>query len=189
MVHCSSPHSLDVRTAHPTSRENSMTQLIRAVRYGDSLTIITHIFTVKSNYDAWRDGAPDAPQFPLFVFSENETKDECLEEFKKSVKAHPFQDELDMYLVQTGGSLYYGLKQIEVQFVETLKEAFGWTEDVVISYPVSERFSNEQEPSTYEYPLKTPEQIVANILAGVLFPTKISRDLYNDHVAQMRSLR
>ena len=166
-----------------------MTQLIRAVRYGDSLTIITHIFTVKSNYDSWKDGTPAIPQFPLFVFSENETKDVFVEEFKKSVKAHPFQGALDMYLVQTGDSLYYGLKQIEVPFVDALKEAFGWTEDVVIDYPVSEKFSYEQNVSTFEYPLKTPEEIVVNILAGKLFATQASRDLYNDHVAQMRSLK
>jgi len=165
-----------------------MTQLIRAVRYGDARTIITHIFSVDSRNASSEHEGPAIPQFPLFVFSENETKDVFAERFKDEVKAHPFQGALDMYLSQTGGSVYYGLKQIEVQFIAALKEAFSWTEDVVIEYPVSEQFSYEQDLSTLQYPLKTPEQIVVNLLAGTIFPHKADLDLYKDHVVRLRSV-
>jgi len=166
-----------------------MTQLIRAVRYGDSMTIITHVFSVKSNYDSWKDGRPVAPQFPLFILSENETKDEFVEEFKKSVDAYPAQDAMDMYIIQRGSSLYFGLKQVETQFIATVSQAFQWTQDVAIDYPISEQFSYQSKAAAFKYPLVTPEQIVTNILAGELFPTKMSLELYNDHVLQMRSLK
>ena len=165
-----------------------MTQLIRAVRYGDSLTIITHVFSVDSHYASLEREKATA-QFPLFILSENETKDEFVEEFKKSVDAFPAQDALDMYIIQRGSSLYFGLKQVEMQFIATVTEAFQWTQDVAIDYPISEQFSYQSEVAAFKYPLVTPEQIVTNILAGELFPTKMSLELYNAHVVQTRSVK
>jgi len=165
-----------------------MTQLIRAVRYGDSLTIITHVFSVGAPHEL-SEGEKTAPQFPLFVISENQTKEEFTESFKESVKAHPAQDTLDMYLIQRGSSLYFGLNQVKEQFIAAVQETFGWTQDVDIEYPISEQFSYQREVVTYPYPLVTPEQIVSNILSGALFPSKMSLALYNDHVTQMRSLK
>jgi hypothetical protein len=94
-----------------------------------------------------------------------------------------------MYLIQRGSSLYFGLKQIQAEFIAAVKETFGWTQDVEIKYPISEQFCYERKVVAYKYPLKTPEEIVANILAGELFPTKVSLDLYNEHVTKMRSVR
>jgi len=171
----------------PQAERIIMTQLITAVRYGDSLTIITHVFS--NPEDKSSEGEKTVPQFPLFVISENQTKEEFAESFKESMKAHPAQDMLDMYIIQRGSSLYFGLNQVRQRFIAAVKDTFGWTQDLDIEYPVSEQFSYQHELVAFPYPLVTPEQIVTNILVGELFPSKMSLELYNDHVTQMRSLK
>jgi len=165
-----------------------MTQLIRAVRYGDSLTIVTHVFSIGSQHEP-SEVERTVSQFPIFVISENETKEKFVKNVRKSLKAHPAQDSLDMYIVQRGDSLYFGLSQVKDQFIAAAKETFEWTHDVDIEYPITERFSTTSDLVAFPYPLVTPEQIVTNILVGELFPSKMRLELYNDHVTRMRSLK
>jgi hypothetical protein len=189
IILCSSLDSLSSRTAHPTNRENDMTQLIRADTYGGSLTIITHVHSVDSHYDSSKSEAPTRPEFPFFILSEDETKDKFIESFKDSAKTHSGDNALSLFIIQRGSSLYFSLKQVEATFLKTLKETFGWAQDISMQYSLSEQFVFQRDVVSYKYPLMTAEAIVTNILSGELFPSKESLDRYNEYVAKMRSVK
>ena len=166
-----------------------MTQLIRADTYGGPLTIITHVYPVDSHYDSLKSETSARHEFPFFILSEDETKDQFIESFKDSAKTHSGDNVLSLYIIQRGYSLNFGLNQVETAFVETLKETFSWTQDVSVQYSLSEQFVFQREVVSYKYPLMTAEAIVTNILAGELFASRESLDRYNEYIAMVRSIK